>query len=151
METSEAWITRRTKSPEIRRFYEEERLILWTTEEIAGAMVDQGLSRAKVAEKIGTTRANVTQLLSGSRNMTLRSLAKLAFACGMRAEIHLEELNDSVFNQIHDQTVPVLGTAISFSTEYPWPELPLDTTVLTGLQSEDGDSEGPQLLVDLAA
>ena len=147
METSEAWITRRTKSPEIRRFYEEER----TTEEIASAMVDQGLSRAEVAEKIGTTRANVTQLLSGSRNMTLRSLAKLAFACGMRAEIHLEALNDSVFNEIHGQTVPVLNTIISFSTEYPWPELPLDTTVLTGLPSEDDDPKDSQPLVDLAA
>ena len=50
METSEAWITRQTKDPEIRRFYEEERLILWTTEEIAEkaipeAMVAHGLSR----------------------------------------------------------------------------------------------------------
>ena len=39
------WITRQTKDPEIRRFYEEERLILWTTEEIAEAMVAHGLNR----------------------------------------------------------------------------------------------------------
>ena len=97
METSEAWIARQAEDPEFRQFYEEERLILWTTEEIAGAMVDQGISRADIAERIGTSRANVTQLLSGSRNMTLRSLARLAHACGLRATIHLEELSDAVF------------------------------------------------------
>ena len=108
METSKAWITRQTKDPEFRRFYEEERLILWATEEIAAAMVDQGISRADIAEKIGTSRANVTQLLSGSRNMTLRSLARLAHACGLRATIHLEALADSVFVPAESQsTTPV--------------------------------------------
>lgn len=150
METSEAWITRKIMTPEIRRFYEEERLILWTTEEIAGAMADLDLSRADVAKKIGTSRANVTQLLSGSRNMTLRSLAKLAFACGMRAEIQLGELNDTVFNEVGAETMPVLDT-VTFSTEPPSPELPLDSTGLTALPSEDCDTDHPPPPIALAA
>lgn len=97
---------RQVKDPEFRQFYEEERLILWTTEEIAGAMVDQGISRADIAERIGTSRANVTQLLSGSRNMTLRSLARLAHACGMRAVIQLEDMADSVFTPAEVRSEP---------------------------------------------
>ena len=102
---NEAWIKRQTETPEARRRYEEERLILWTTEAIWKAMDEQGLTRAELAERLGTSRANITQLLSGSRNMTLRSLASLAFACEMRAEIRLEELTASVFNSIDDQTI----------------------------------------------
>ncbi len=99
---NEAWIARQTATPEARRRYEEERLILWTTEAIWEAMEVQGLTRATLAERLGTSRANVTQLLSGSRNMTLRSLARLAHACGLRAELELEELADSLFTEVDD-------------------------------------------------
>lgn len=92
---NEAWIKRQTKSPEARSLYEEERLILWTTEAICAAMDDQGITRADMAETLGTSRANVTRLLSGTRSMTLRSLAALAHACGLRADIQLEDLRDS--------------------------------------------------------
>lgn len=90
-----------------RRLYEEERLILWTTEAIWTAMDDQGLTRAELAERLGTSRANVTQLLSGTRNMTLRSLAALAHACGLRADVHLEDLTDSVFTELDDSNLGV--------------------------------------------
>ena len=99
---NEAWIKRQTESPEARRRYEEERLILWTTEAIWKAMDDQGLTRAELAERLGTSRANVTQLLSGTRNMTLRSLAALAHACRLRADVHLKDLADSVFTEVDD-------------------------------------------------
>ena len=129
--TNEAWTERQTRSPEARRLYEEERLILWTTEEIAGAMVDQGISRADIAERLGTSRANVTQLLSGSRNMTLRSLARLAHACGMRAAIHFEELADSVFTPAEDHsTTPYFARLTFFPDEAP-PELSFDSSVLS--------------------
>ena len=91
---NEAWNERQTRTPEARR-YEEERLILWTTEAICEAMEDRGLTRADIAGRLGNSRANMTQLLSGSRNMTLRTLAGLAHACGMRAKFSLEELGDS--------------------------------------------------------
>ncbi|MDE2784249.1 MAG: helix-turn-helix transcriptional regulator [Gemmatimonadota bacterium] len=101
---NEAWIKRQTKSPEARRRYEEERLILWTTEAIWTAMDDHGLTRAELAARLGTSRANVTQLLSGTRNMTLRSLAALAHACGLRADVHLKDITDSAFTELADST-----------------------------------------------
>ena len=91
--SDETWVRRQTKTPEARRLYEEERLILWATEAIAELMEKQGRTRADVAKALGTSRPNVTQLLSGSRNMTLRTLAALAHACGMRAEVKLEPLS----------------------------------------------------------
>ena len=102
---NEAWIDRQTCTPEARRRYEEERLILGTTEAICEAMEKRGLNHAAIARDLGTSRANVTQLLSGSRNMTLRSLAALAHACDMRAEISLEKLEDPVYTRIEDHTI----------------------------------------------
>lgn len=90
--TNRGWMERQTDSPEFRRTYEEERLILWATEAVAEAMADQGLTRTQLAEALGTSRPNVTQLLNGSRNMTLRTLAALAHACGMRVDLKIEPL-----------------------------------------------------------
>jgi transcriptional regulator with XRE-family HTH domain len=86
------WIHRRTATPEDHRLYEQERLVLWVSEALARAMAENGLSKADLAEKLGTSRAHITQVLSGSRNMTLRTVADLAWACNQRAEIRLEAL-----------------------------------------------------------
>ncbi len=111
---NDAWIERQTRTPEARRRYEEERLILWTTEAICEAMEDRGLTRADIAGELGTSRANITQFLSGSRNMTLRSLAGLAHACGMRAVLSLEELGESVFTRIEDHgEAPALPESVA--------------------------------------
>ena len=137
---NEAWIKRQTETPEARRRYEEERLILWTTEAIWKAMDEQGLTRAEMAAKLGTSRANITQLLSGSRNMTLRSLASLAFACEMRAEIGLEELTASVFNSIDDQTIELSRSQpVRFWTEPQVAEEPPLFRPSCGSDEEEGD------------
>lgn len=146
---NEAWIERQTRTPEARRRYEEERLILWTTEAICEAMEDQGLNRAAIAAKLGTSRANVTQLLSGSRNMTLRSLAALAHACGMQADIGLEDLRESVFTPIEDHTITVVRPGVCYALVNSVPELPVDTTVLTGVRTDRNKpvDSGPLQLV----
>ena len=140
---NEAWIKRQTESPEARKRYEEERLILSTTEAIWKAMDDAGLTRADLAARLGTSRANVTQLLSGNRNMTLRSLAGLAHACGMRAETYLEELTDSVFTRI--ETVVQAPQVRSFSTAPAAPPLLLDLSSLGPIShpTTPGESDEP--------
>ncbi len=91
-DVNSAWIHRQTATPEARRLYEQERLVLWVSDALARAMVENGLSKADLAEKLGTSRAHITQVLCGSRNMTLRTVADLAWACNQRAEIGLEAL-----------------------------------------------------------
>ena len=98
------WIDRQTRTPEARRLYEQERLVLWVSEALAQAMAESGLSKADLAERLGTSRAHITQVLSGSRNMTLRTMADLAWACNQRAEVHMEPL-EGMAN--HESAVPL--------------------------------------------
>jgi transcriptional regulator with XRE-family HTH domain len=66
---------------------EQERLILDATELIFQCMEEQNVSKAELARRVGRSRAYLTQLLSGSRNMTLRTLADLASAFDCRIEM----------------------------------------------------------------
>lgn len=69
------------------RLLEEESLILQGAELIAQLLEAQGVRRAELAERIGRTPSYVTQLLSGSRNMTLRTLAASCAALGARVNL----------------------------------------------------------------
>ncbi len=69
------------------RLLAEESFILDATESIWEAIESQSLTKAKLAEKAGCSRALISQLLSGSRNMTLRTYAQLCFALGLRPTI----------------------------------------------------------------
>jgi hypothetical protein len=46
-----------------------------------------------VAELLGTSKSNVTALLGGARNMTMHTLADLAFVLGNKVIIKPEPLN----------------------------------------------------------
>lgn len=94
---NENWITRQTVSDEARRSYEQERLIIHTLEHISDALTEANVSRAQLAEALGTSKAYVTQLFNGQRNVTLRTLADLGWACGVRATISTEPLRSGEF------------------------------------------------------
>ena len=79
------------ESPERSRVFLEEGLILDATEAICEALEENGISRANLADRLGTSNAYVTQLLNGSRNMTLRTFAGIAFALEMVPRIELKE------------------------------------------------------------
>jgi predicted nucleotidyltransferase/DNA-binding XRE family transcriptional regulator len=84
-----------TAAPEALRGHEQERLVLEATDRISEAMEEAGISKADLARMLGTSRAHVSTLLSGERNMTLRTLADLAYVLGRRVEISLEPLPSS--------------------------------------------------------
>jgi transcriptional regulator with XRE-family HTH domain len=93
-------------SPDVQRLYEEERLVLWATEAISELMEERNISKADLARALGTSRANVTGLLAGSRNMTLRTLADLAFALESRVDIRTCPLHaGAYFNVVPLKTV----------------------------------------------
>ncbi len=73
--------------PENRRLLERELLSLEATEAIAGLMSKGGISKTALAERLQSSKAHVSQLLSGSRNMTLHTLSDLLFALGHKARI----------------------------------------------------------------
>lgn len=78
-------------SAERQQDYAAERLKVDVTEKIYEYMERQGVSKAQLAEKLGTSKSNVTQMLSGSRNLTLQSLAFIAIVLGLRVEVTLIE------------------------------------------------------------
>jgi transcriptional regulator with XRE-family HTH domain len=65
------------------REFAQERCILALTESVLAAMDSAGLSRSALADRIGVGKSHVSQLLNGSRNMTLRTLGDLYWACGL--------------------------------------------------------------------
>ncbi|MGA2267479.1 MAG: helix-turn-helix transcriptional regulator [Bryobacteraceae bacterium] len=73
--------------PNRRRLYEREALAFEASELVSRLMEDQGVSKSDLAQRVGTSKSHITQLLSGSRNMTMHTLADLAFALGHRIEI----------------------------------------------------------------
>ena len=77
------WLARELPDPSDQRQYAEERCIVAITETIAEAMERAGLNRTEVAERLGRTKGHISQLLSGKRNMTLRTLADILWACNL--------------------------------------------------------------------
>jgi len=78
------------------RLFQEERLILAATELICEAMDEQGVTRKRLADMLGTSKSFVTQLLDGSRNMTLRTLADVFLALGFAVDIQRGSIAASV-------------------------------------------------------
>ena len=76
------------ESPEFRKLYAIEGLITEAGEFIARLMQEQGVTKAELARRLGKSRAYITQMLSGSANLTVRTLAEVAYALG--AEVKLE-------------------------------------------------------------
>lgn len=70
-----------------RRLLAQETLILDAAETICEWLAAEGLSRADLAEKLGRSPAYISQLLNGSRNMTLRTLADVA--CVLNRQIRI--------------------------------------------------------------
>ena len=74
-------------NPEFRKSLAVESLVLEAGELIARLMESRGVNRAELARRLGKSRAWVTQLLNGRANLTLKTLAEVAWALG--AEVQL--------------------------------------------------------------
>jgi transcriptional regulator with XRE-family HTH domain len=79
---------------EERRIYLQEGLILDVTEQVWATLESKGINRKELAEALHTSRANISQLLSGSRNMTLRTLSDMADALGCTVHIKLDDRDE---------------------------------------------------------
>jgi uncharacterized protein len=80
------------EAADARRRSAHERLVSEATERLRQALDEAGISQAHLGRLLNTSRANVSALLSGGRNMTLHTISDLAFALGQRVTIGLEPL-----------------------------------------------------------
>jgi len=72
------------------KLFSQEVLITRATEEIWKAMEDAGITQAELAKKMDVTKGHISQILNGSRNMTLRTLADICFALDCQPTLRLE-------------------------------------------------------------
>lgn len=82
------------RDPALRREYERESLYEAAISDILGLLNSRGLTQAELADRLGVSPGRVSQLLSGRRNLTLKSLADLTWALGMRVDLSLEVIED---------------------------------------------------------
>ena len=71
---------------------EQETLIADATELICQVMEVEGINRQDLATRLGKSKGFVSQILTGERNMTLRTLADVMFALGHRFELAAKPL-----------------------------------------------------------
>lgn len=87
------WLSTHLASPAQVRLYAQDSCMLSATEAVVRAMEDAHISRVELADRIGKSKSFVSQVLSGSRNMTLKTLADLLWACGAElGELHVVPL-----------------------------------------------------------
>jgi hypothetical protein len=76
------WLEELTSTPEDMREFQQEKVILDTTELISRLMDVQRVSKTELASRLGKTKGYITQLLDGRTNMTLRTISDVLFALG---------------------------------------------------------------------
>ncbi|HVG10950.1 MAG TPA: helix-turn-helix transcriptional regulator [Thermoanaerobaculia bacterium] len=85
-------------------------------EDVCRLMEEQGVSRAELARRLGTSRAYVTKLLGGNANFTLQTMAKVAMALGAAVHVHVG-LKDRVVRWYEEPPSQAAETA---GEEAPW-------------------------------
>lgn len=65
------------EKPEHQKVFDEEKLLVDVSILVAEIMEKQGVSRAQLAQRLGKSKAYVSQVLRGDANMTLRTVADL--------------------------------------------------------------------------
>jgi transcriptional regulator with XRE-family HTH domain len=103
------------KDPSFRKLLAIEALVTEAAELIARLMAEKKVNKAALAKRLNRSRAWVTQLLSGQSNMTVRTLAELAYA--LEAEVKFDARPAAPANASQDVTRP--GTSIRLLNAQP--------------------------------
>lgn len=85
--TERAGAAREKAEDSARLIYEQERLFSQAIETIAGLLEKQDVSQRELAARINRDQAQISRLLSGADNTSLKSLARLAYGLGIRLVI----------------------------------------------------------------
>jgi antitoxin component HigA of HigAB toxin-antitoxin module len=80
------------RTPGNQRIYEQERLLVEATELISTVMETTQTRRGELARRLGRSKAYVTQILGGNRNLTLKTLADVCWALNHRIVMQPLEL-----------------------------------------------------------
>ncbi len=103
------------ESEENARLFAQERLIMEVTEAVWKVMQDSGVTKSELAQRMQTTKGYVSQVMSGSRNMTLRTLSDICFALGGRPVFNFN--HEAQGNDWHedDREIKLTRTGIKYA------------------------------------
>jgi transcriptional regulator with XRE-family HTH domain len=81
------------ETPESLRYLAEERAVIEAAELIEDRLEARGVKRSDLAEILNVGRSEITQRLSGKRNLSVKSLAAMLHSLGYRLRIEAEDLD----------------------------------------------------------
>lgn len=73
------------------RAFAREELIYNVTEDILLAMENRKVTQQELARRLGKSRSFVSQVLNGTRNMTLGSLSDICFALDLKPRVQIDQ------------------------------------------------------------
>ena len=79
-------------TPGNQRIYERERLLVDATELISTVMETTNTKRGELAKRLGRSKAYITQILRGNRNLTLKTMAEVFWALKYRVVVQAQPL-----------------------------------------------------------
>lgn len=111
-----------------RRMYAQEGLILEVAEQVWAALERRGVNKQELAQRLGTGKSHVTQVLNGGRNMTLRTLSDIAEALNQRVHVQLRDVESEAQWKTTDVTFDwnprsVLHIPCVVAPNEAWPSL----------------------------
>jgi transcriptional regulator with XRE-family HTH domain len=145
-------MSRHSKSTEYQRLVEQETLIADAGEIVCELLEAQGIERKELARRLGKTKGFVTQILSGERNMTLRSLADLAYALDHRVELRYAPLSAArtydraVGNDVAESEPQPFSAYISACSTGRWERRPGQTRTPITESASGSPSEADSML-----
>jgi DNA-binding phage protein len=60
------------------------------------AIIQSGLSKAEIARRLGVHHSTITKSLKGEHNLTVKTMARVLWACGVRMRIEIDTDTDSL-------------------------------------------------------
>ena len=95
-----------TMTPKERVDHERDVLKMLTADTLSLLLEDLGISQQELADRLGSSRANVSRMLSGSQNLKLSTIAAVCHALGVRLQPHLHAAERVGTPAEHDPPLP---------------------------------------------
>ena len=111
------------------RIFAEESLVIDVMDRLAGWMSDHNITRAELARRLGTSPANITQMLRG-RNVSLRTLAAAVHVMGGAVDFTIQPAEGERAQDARDAGSPGGATVYHLHAHRPTP----------AVDPNDGDS-----------
>jgi transcriptional regulator with XRE-family HTH domain len=112
---------------EFKKRLAQEEFILEVTEVICKIMRDKGISRKELSDLMGKSKASISQLLNGERNLTLRTVADILDVLGCRGILRYEDLQKNDQNKENVLIFPtpqVHQSQFKLGTNWEFPKEP---------------------------